>query len=875
MSSIDEIRPTEPTRLVVPRDNKVIDGRIFVTAETSYQIVGSSSAEFAPAPGCRFAPIVLTAVSLLSVFGCSRKADIGDEMRPLLRQQCVELMQQTLQNESRWVKVHAAEFLISLDYRDGVHDAFTAESARLGDEPQYRIGIWRVLASLERHNRSAYAARLGQIREVFLDDAAPDRIHAVETLAKLGYQFSEPLSGSELREDLMMEVSPFTNFARQGPAAGRAYALWVLLNNHDPHAEGDLASALAADDEMTQLTAAYALRHQDAISARTFDALRSAVTKASSDSKARVYLLTATFKHWPVQEISAQQEQLQTELLAMLDQGAPGEQYEVSRLFAEMGDEFSESLIKVLNRDDVSVDVKSSIAHALCRIGRRRTARMSLADWLVVGLYGVGMLAVGVYFSRRTKTAGDYLLGGGNMKPWAVGLSLFATLLSTLSYLAWPGEMIKNGPIILMGYAAYPFVYFAVGWFLIPTFMRLRVTSAYEILEQRLGLSIRLLGSTLFLSLRFLWMASIVYWTTSIVLLPASGLDKSYAGHFAILLGLVTVIYTSLGGLRAVVVTDVIQTFILFAGAITSLILITIALGGVSAWFPSQWASHWTEPRIWFDFDPAARSTLANAMLGTFAWYVCTAGSDQMAIQRYLATRDVKAARHTLAVSLTANVVVLVFLGLMGLALMSFFSAHPDRMADGQTVYANADKLFPRFVVVGLPMGMSGLVIAGLLAAAMSSLSSGVNSSAAVISEDFVRRLGKTAQSESGHMGLVRWASVGVGILVVLLSSLIGNVEGNMLEVVYKVVNLFTAPLFFLFFMAIFVPWANAGGTWIGSVAGITAAVLIAFWKDLFGVPGISFLWIMPGSLAVSVVVGTSASFLLGGRRTSVIEGSS
>jgi SSS family solute:Na+ symporter len=162
---------------------------------------------------------------------------------------------------------------------------------------------------------------------------------------------------------------------------------------------------------------------------------------------------------------------------------------------------------------------------------------------------------------------------------------------------------------------------------------------------------------------------------------------------------------------------------------------------------------------------------------------------------------------------------------------------------------------------------MSGLVIAGLLAAAMSSLSSGVNSSAAVISEDFVRRFARKADSESRHVRLVRWASVGVGIVVVLLSSWIGKVEGNMLEVVYKVVNLFTAPLFYLFFMAIFVPWANTGGTWIGSVAGISTAVLIAFWKDLFGVQGISFLWIMPGSFVVSVVVGALASFLCGGGR--------
>ncbi len=188
-------------------------------------------------------------------------------------------------------------------------------------------------------------------------------------------------------------------------------------------------------------------------------------------------------------------------------------------------------------------------------------------------------------------------------------------------------------------------------------------------------------------------------------------------------------------------------------------------------------------------------------------------------------------------------------------------------MADGQSIYANADKLFPRFVIVGLPIGASGLVTAGLLAAAMSSLSSGVNSSAAVISEDIVCRLFRSSDSELQHIRLIRWVSVLVGIAVVSLSSWIGHVEGNMLEVIYKVVNLFVAPLFFLFFMAIFVPWANPCGTWIGAITGITTAILIAFWKDLFGYQGMSFLWIMPTSWSTAVIAGCLTSLLTRSRR--------
>ncbi len=120
---------------------------------------------------------------------------------------------------------------------------------------------------------------------------------------------------------------------------------------------------------------------------------------------------------------------------------------------------------------------------------------MTSLDWFVIAAYAVGMLAVGWFYAKRTSTTDDYLLGGRNMSPWKVGLSLFASLLSTITYLAVPGEMIKYGPMVLAQLAALPLIAAVVGWLLIPAFMRLRVTSAYEILETRLGLSARLAGS--------------------------------------------------------------------------------------------------------------------------------------------------------------------------------------------------------------------------------------------------------------------------------------------------------------------------------------------------------------------------------------------
>jgi SSS family solute:Na+ symporter len=321
-----------------------------------------------------------------------------------------------------------------------------------------------------------------------------------------------------------------------------------------------------------------------------------------------------------------------------------------------------------------------------------------------------------------------------------------------------------------------------------------------------------------------------------------------------------------MGGLRAVVFTDVVQTAILLGGAVLTVILITVHLGGVQSWWPDQWAPHWPAPKA---YDPNERITFFGIILATFTWWVCTSGSDQMAIQRYLATRDVKTARNVLITTLGANTLVNLLLTLVGLSLLAFFRLNPHLVPDGQTILSDADRLFPQYIAVALPVGVSGLVVAGLLAAAMSSLSSGINSSCSVITIDFIDRFRQGKESELDHVRLAKYVSVAVGALVVLLSAYVGVVQGNLLEIAYKVVNLISAPLFGLFFMAIFVRWAKAWATIVGAVCGLTVVVTISFWKELTGsTEGISFLWAMPLGFAAQAAVGSLLSLLpIGGRR--------
>ncbi len=773
---------------------------------------------------------------------------------PELRAQAVDVMRQSLHNESRWVKVHAAEYLLELDYSDDVRQVFQAEQDRFGNQPEYRIGVWRVLAraAVSDQLRQPYVQR---IRDVFLDLNASDRLHAVETLAKLGYQ----------ADDQTLKALQAAAEGADGRMA--AYALWTLVNSDVDHAEERLARLLRSERAPTRQTAAYALRHLPNLSAQTQRALFEALRKEPDDSPGGVFLLTAAVAQV---EDAKQHRNLMVSVRFLAAVETLENRRQLIETLAQVGQPGDLAMLERLLVDGgADADLRQTAAYALLRIERRQPHGITALDWSVIALYLAGMLAVGWFYARRTQTADDYLVGGRRMKPLAVGLSLFATLLSTISYLAVPGELIRHGPMVLGAIIAFPLVYLLAGWLIIPFIMKLRITSAYELLETRLGLSVRTLGAFFFLAMRLLWMAVIIFATTDKVLVPLLELPPSATPYLCALLGVITLVYTSLGGLRAVVLTDVVQSLILFGAAAAAIVLISVQLGGPSGWIPMEKPPHWAEIEFGFGSAASVRMTFLTAAIATFVWWICTAGSDQMAVQRYLATRDAAAARRVLLTSLVANTLVYLLLAATGLALLAYFRANPHLVPDGQTILDNPDTLFTRFVAVGLPTGISGLVVAGLLAAAMSSLSSGVNSSSLVITVDFLDRFAKSRRERTDRQRIRRAkvVSVGVGLAVVALSSCVGLVEGNLLEVAYKVVNLLTAPLFGLFFMAMFVRWANGPGTLVGAAVGVAVVTLINYSNELFGSQPISFIWAMPLSLTAQIVVGSVASLALGGRR--------
>ena len=517
-------------------------------------------------------------------------------------------------------------------------------------------------------------------------------------------------------------------------------------------------------------------------------------------------------------------------------------------------------------------------------------------DWVLIVVYALSTIGLGLYFSRRPRSMQEYFTGGGNMNPVLIGVSLFATLLSTISYLSVPGEAAGKGPVNLISLLGLPIVFLVVGRVMLPIYMRTRVTSAYELLEEKLGVGLRLLGATMFLALRLVWMTLLVY-LASEAMAVMMGLDPKWIPVVAAVTGVVAVVYTSLGGLQAVVITDLLQTVLLFGGALLVLAMVTFDFGGFG-WMPTAWHANWdTQPMLPIEDGAVSfklRISALGALLSATIWYIATLGGDQTTVQRFMATKDAAAARRALATQLIVGTTVSITLVFVGFALLGYFEKHIDQLPDAIHLKENADKLFPRFIAFHLPIGVSGLVVSAMFAAAMSSIDSGVNSVTAVVLEDYIGRFRKTEITERSKLKLARLLAFSIGGIVVLSSTLMRFIQGNITEMTGKTVNLLTVPIFGLFFFALFVknprPWA----VWAGVISGTFTAVVIAFSgplaylmfvrfgiaPEIFGteiieitdkVTGelrkscndpISFQWISPMALAVNIAVGYAGCWI-------------
>ncbi len=528
-----------------------------------------------------------------------------------------------------------------------------------------------------------------------------------------------------------------------------------------------------------------------------------------------------------------------------------------------------------------------------------QTGGLTIVDGIVVGLYLAAMMAMGLVIARRNVSTDDFFVGGRNLPSWAVGISLIASLLSTITYLGMPGEMFRTGIGFLTRQLGIPIVLVIVWFVWVPFFMRLNLTSAYEYLERRFNYATRALAAVFCICLLLGWIAVVVL-TASGAMVEIANLqlgwffseDPADADMHALILGvgLFSIVYTTLGGLRAVVWTDVVQFFVLLTGALFTMGTVAVSTGtGLSDWLEfSKGYKH--EEVEWFSLDVANRSTVFSISLGMLFWHACTHGANQVALQRYFSVKNIWAARRSFLVNALASVGLGILLAGVGLSLMYFVlgsdqvngemlqtrsellpeldGVTSDAVKELEAARTNAQKnVFPQFIRLYLPSGLRGLVVAALFAAAMSTIDSGANSISTIVTVDFVRPLRAGPLTKSGELKLARALTASMGIIVVVTTVALHHLskDTNIIDLCQRGFNCFLGPLGALFVLAMFSRRATPATVIPALLVGELVGVGSSYSNDLFGVSFSTHL-VVPSAWLATMVTSLALSLLLSQR---------
>ena len=457
-------------------------------------------------------------------------------------------------------------------------------------------------------------------------------------------------------------------------------------------------------------------------------------------------------------------------------------------------------------------------------------------NWTVLILYLLAMLSMGIYFMRRENGADDFFKGGGRIPWWAAGISIYATMLSAITYMAIPAKAYATDwtyyPMLWM----IPVVGFPVIWYYLPYFRRLKAASAYAILEERFNLATRMMASTLFCIFMVARMALVMY-LPSLALTAVTGIDIYLC---IILMGLVTIIYCTMGGVEAVIWGDVVQGCILVGGAIfAALYLWGNTEGGFSgAW---QLAVDNDKMRLFVWSLDYRRVTFWVAIIGGgIANNLISYTSDQTVIQRYMTTKDEKSAGRSILVNGFMSVFISVAFYFIGTGLYTFYKTHPQSL---DITMQQGDAIFPYFMMSQMPAGIAGLLIAAIFAATMSTISSNINSVSTAFSVDFVQRF-RPKTSDSALLRTARWTCVVSGLMGLGIALLMATWDiASLLDYFNTILGLLTSGLGGLFVMAVFFPRIKGRAALTGFIAGELVVFLMYLYTDvnffLFGATGI------------------------------------
>ena len=480
-----------------------------------------------------------------------------------------------------------------------------------------------------------------------------------------------------------------------------------------------------------------------------------------------------------------------------------------------------------------------------------------IANWTVVVLYTCALLGLGVYFSGGEKSTDDFFLARGRIPWWAAGLSIFATMLSAITYLAIPAKAFEGDWTLFLYNMGIPLVAPFVILFYLPFFRKLNVTTAYEYLEARFDVGIRIVGSSSFILFQ-LGRMGIVVLLPALALSAVTGLTVVTC---IIIMGVLSTVYTVLGGIEAVIWTDVLQTIVLVGGALAAVFIMATGIdGGLGEMIDTGLKEgKFNLAQMHWDWTSDA---LAIIIIGSILNNVLQYTSDQAIVQRYMTGQTDHEARR--AIWLNALLVIpasILFFG-VGTALYVFYLHHPDRLAP----IGDSQQIFPWFIVTEMPAGLAGLVIAGVFAAAMSTLDSSMHSIATALTTDFYRRF-QPDRSEEYFLKVARILTILLGVLGTVSAIVIWGFNfRNLWDYYIGFVGLLLGTLGGLFTLGIFTRRTSSIHAWIGVLAAAAAMGFAKYGTDLSSK--------VHGAIAMAACVGVGAiaGFLIR-RRPQNVEG--
>jgi sodium-coupled monocarboxylate transporter 8/12 len=470
---------------------------------------------------------------------------------------------------------------------------------------------------------------------------------------------------------------------------------------------------------------------------------------------------------------------------------------------------------------------------------------LSITDALIVGIYLLGVIIVGLATRGRQRDANDYFTAGGLMSGWfgslLVGLSIAATLFSGISFLFYPAVVYSGGLVLFVGvtFVCMPIAFYTLKWFL-PRYLGHGISHPFETIELRFGPSTRTAASLMYVLMRVGWMAALIYAPT-LAITAAARLSPAWFWPCVLTIGLVSTLYTVFGGIRGVIVTDAIQ-FVVIAVGITMTfgciwIKLPVSLGeAISA---LQDAGRLNVLPL--SIDPTERLTIWTVAIGVTVANLANYIGDQMSLQRYLATGQTRAALRTFAINVGGVILVVALLTGVGLAMFVFYHFVPDA-----TLPKDADKIYPHFIATQLPVGLSGLMLAAILAATMSSMTSGINALAATITLDLLPRVARP-YSALEQLRFARICSCVVGVVSTLLAGVVHRL-GSLFDLTQIILGVFAGPLLVVVLMSVTDRRVAPAGMIFGLAGGCVAGWIVV-------VSPIAALWTAPVAAAVTFAI--------------------